>query len=135
MRRRKLTDEERQGALFDNASRSSWPVVHPEVRPKIEPLLQPVSDETGGPLSAAEAERVTRGASIRFAGHVFQDGLVHCRACSKWDSAEPLHPPGHGFRRSIYSGNPRDASLGRCGQCGVDVVGECLGHVASTATR
>lgn len=127
MRRRRLSAEERTGLLFDNASKPAWPVVHPEVlatesRLSVAPLLQSTSDERGGgPLSAVEAERVTRGASIRFAGHAFEKGLVLCRNCTDWN--DPL-PPGAGFRMSVYVGTSRDAAVGRCGKCGSDVVGE-----------
>lgn len=120
--RRRLTDEERQGSLFDGAPQVTWPVVHPVVLPaKPEPLLSSTSDETGGPLNAIEAGRVMSGHSIRFAGHVFQKGLLHCRSCAdwaKWPEGDP------GFRKTIYSGTPHDQVIGRCSQCGVDVLGE-----------
>lgn len=117
--RRRAQPDPRQPALFDNASKASWPVVHPEA------LLQPTSDERGGPLSAVEAERVTRGASIRFAGHVYDDGFVTCRGCARPDGS---NEPGHGFRMTVYRGTTRDRFVGRCGLCGVAVVGEDPRH-------
>jgi hypothetical protein len=113
MRRRAVPDQ-RQVPLFKNEEKPAWPVVHPGA------LLQPTSDETGGPLSAVEAERVTRGASIRFAGHVYDKGLVLCRECGQ----AAYFVPGNGFRMTVYSGTTRDRFVGKCGRCGVAVVGE-----------
>lgn len=94
--------------------REEWPVVHPEALP-------PRSDETKGPLSAIEAGRVTSGQSILFGGHLFERGLVHCRGCADWQR----WPAGDvGSRRTIYRGTPHDRFIGRCGICGVAVVGE-----------
>lgn len=125
MRRRKLTDAEKQVSLFTNETKPVWPVVHPEAAPKIEPLFSSTSDETGGPLNAAEAGRIMTRQSIRFAGHRFERrGLLHCRDCSRWNTNEPRHPQGEGFRRSIYCGTSHDELLGRCNVCGVDIVGE-----------
>ena len=84
----------------------------------IPPLLQPISDETGGPLNAIEADRVMTRRSIRFAGHQYTNGSVVCRAHrSCW-------PDGAGFRMTVYSGTPRDAVVGRCCVCDDKVVGE-----------
>lgn len=121
MRRRSLTDEERkQLSLVGNESRAAWPVVHPEALPTSEPLPA-AGDETGGPLSAAEAGRVMTKQSIRFAGHLFARGLIHCHRCAKF---EAMNPPGSGYRMTIYASTSKDVLIGRCGQCGVDVVGE-----------
>ena len=116
MRRRAQPDPcQQQLQLIDNASKPSWPVHAPGA------LLGPVSDERGGPLSALEAERVTRGASIAFAGHLYERGLLLCRGCADWQS--PL-APGQGFRMTVYKGGSRDRFLGKCGTCGIAVVGE-----------
>lgn len=113
MRRRAVPDP-KQVPLFTNEEKPQWPVVHPDA------LLSSTSDETGGPLNACEAERVTRGASIRFAGHLYEDGLLHCRTCTDFDS----FLSGHGFRMSVYKGTARDHFVGKCGKCGVAIVGE-----------
>ena len=118
-----ITEEERQKRLFTNETKPSWPVHHPEILP----LVQTMSDETKGPLSAAEAERVIRKQSIRFAGHVFQKGLIHCAACADWR----VVPPGNGFRQTVYSGTAKDAKIGDCGKCGAPVVGEDPRHSPS----
>lgn len=115
VRRRKPSAEDRTLPLFTNEEKPRWPVVHQGA------LLSSTSDETGGPLNAREAERVTRGASIRFAGHLYDDGLLHCRACTDLDGP---FLTGHGFRMSVYKGMPRDRFVGKCGKCGVAVVGE-----------
>lgn len=123
MRRRKLSDDERQAALFDNSTRASWPVVHAGLAAKVAPLFGPVSDETGGPLNAIEAGRVMTRKSIRFAGHIYDGGIVYCRECAQW-SVKERRVPCSSFRRTIYSGTEEDMEVGRCEICNTDVVGE-----------
>lgn len=60
----------------------------------------PVSDETGGPLSGAEAERVLTGKSIRFLGYLWEGGQVVCKPCSR---ALVAQPPG--WRFVLYEGD------------------------------
>lgn len=87
---------------------------------------QPLSPETGGLLSAAEAERVVRGVSIRVTGYQWQKGAVACRAC--WQERKvPEWPEGQGFRMSVY--DSKHVHVGDCIGCGAPVRGEPPMHV------
>lgn len=63
----------------------------------------PVSDATGGPLSAEEAERAVSQQTIRCSGFQWQDGVACCKAC--FDSVvRNGQDAGHGYRGVLYGG-------------------------------
>ncbi len=78
------------------------------LRPRSSSIFRtgPISDGTGGPLNAEEAERVIEGKTIRVSGYQFQDGAAICKACFlqlKDPSVAELHRL-HGYRGVLYGG-------------------------------
>lgn len=74
-----------------------------EARQPVPFATGPVSDATGGPLSAAEAERVVSRQTIRCSGYQWQDGVACCKAC--FDSViRNGQDRGHGYRGYLYGG-------------------------------
>lgn len=89
-----------------------------EVRP-VPFVTGPVSDATGGPLSAEEAERVVSRQTIRCSGYQYQDGSACCKACFEPCEAKGFEK-GRGYRGVLYGGAEYKGGL-NCFMCGLPI--------------